>query len=163
MKKVLLVLLLFGTSCLFGLGMSVTENGFVFLGNVAPGGSEYGAGFDYGKNTIVSLNANPAGTFSLDIQADGFRGPASLSLTTLSWQLCYAHAGTTSAPWIRTLTAAYRTQAFNDTGIADRVFTYTPVAGDSGLFQFNFLWHIAMPAGQTAGNYFASVRLTLTQ
>ncbi len=163
MKKGLFVFLLLGTSYLFGLGMSVTENGFVFLGNIAPGGSEYDAGFDYGKNTIVTLNVNPASPFSLDIQADGFHGPASLSLTTLSWQLCYAHAGTTTSPWIRTLVSSYRTQAFNDNGIADRIFDYSPIGGDSGSFQFNFLWHIALPRTQTAGNYFTSVRLTLTQ
>ena len=90
MRKLILLLILAVSPAVFPFGMSIENNGFIFLGNIEPGGSEYTAGYDYTQQTIVSFNIDPALAANLQVQADDFRGPATLPISSLSWQVAYA-------------------------------------------------------------------------
>jgi hypothetical protein len=167
MRRLILLLVLALVPAAFPLSLSVDNNGFVNLGNIEPGGSEYTAGFDYSQQTIVSFNIDPSAVAvappCLQIQADDFRGPATLPISTLSWQVAYAQAGLIAPPWFVTLPSTYQTKAFTS-GLPDAVYSYSSVMGTyNGAFQFNFLWHISVPTNQQAGTYFTNVWFTLTQ
>ena len=161
MIRLIILLILAVVPALFSLSLSVNENGFVNLGSLAPGQSEFDGGFNYANNTIVSLNVAPASLFTLEIEMDGFHGPAPMSPDVLSWHLCYAHAGISSGPWVHELTSAYKRKAFSFG--KDVVYSYSPISLETGSYQFNFLWHIVVPTTQPSGTYFTNVFFTLTQ
>ena len=143
--------------------MSIENNGFIFLGNIEPGGSEYTAGYDYTQQTIVSFNIDPALAANLQVQADDFRGTATLPISSLSWQVAYAQANIGIVPWVTALSATYQTQAFAS-GVPATIYSYPgSVLNYTGGFQFNFLWHIAVPQNQQSGSYYTNVWFTLTQ
>ena len=176
MKKILFCLLMLGTSYLFGFSMSV-DNGFVSLGNIAPGQSEYDAGFDYSVSTVVRVTIDPTAAGSLQVQANDFTGPSTLYISNLKWQLSYIGAGLSGAPWYidssvgvhydGSLASNLRTKAFTAAGINDTAYTYMANSSSGGVpysggFQCQFLWHINVPETQQAGTYFTNVLFTLT-
>lgn len=171
MRRLFLLLVLAFAPAVFPFGMAVDENGFVNLGNLEPGQSEFDGGFNYNNITVVSLNVNPASSWSLDIEANDFAGPIPMPLSSLIWQVAYKVDSIPTSPWYKDPSyPAFPNDIRHAFSAANSPYTVvnalgglSPSGPETGTHLIGFLFHINIPSNQQSGTYFTNVKFTLTQ